>query len=319
LKHWYRASLLFIIFLPFLLGTFTPLSTADRSPDGCLRGCGNPVPQEVESLRVVSYNLLHGFPLMRDLSQRVDVLVRELQFLDADIVLLQEVPQSRTVGDMASRLGQALEMNYVYARANGGLDSIGFEEGEAILSRFPLRDAEVIELEPRAGVFENRILLHALVETPHGDLDVFVTHLSNKGGVLSWSQSANLKLQVQRMQDGPAIIGGDFNASPDSHQVQELQAIWLDMFADQHPEQPGYTCCALNRSAGLKEGLEQRFDYLFYSPYPGRELVLVDAQLVLAQPVWSDGAWLWASDHAGVMAEFSILPVHAQAEAPDSQ
>ena len=40
-------------------------------------------------------------------------------------------------GSMAERLGKALHMNYVYARANGSRRLIGFEEGSAILSRFP--------------------------------------------------------------------------------------------------------------------------------------------------------------------------------------
>ena len=71
-------------------------------------------------------------------------------------------------------------MNHVFFRANGNRRAILFEEGVAVLSRFPILDSVGIALPPKAGFFENRVALHARLQTPRTVLDVVCTHLAER-------------------------------------------------------------------------------------------------------------------------------------------
>ena len=84
-------------------------------------------------------------------------------------------------------------MAYVYSRANGHHKGIGFEEGLAVFSSFPLKTPRLRHLEPSFRPFVRRLVLGAEVETPRVELPVFSVHLS-----LLPSHNA---AQVQLLQD----------------------------------------------------------------------------------------------------------------------
>jgi len=84
--------------------------------------------------------MLHGFPGFELLDERLQTIADEINLIEPDIVLLQEVPWTLRRGNAAKHLAEQTEMNYAYLRANGNRWAIGFEEGEAILSLFPLLD-----------------------------------------------------------------------------------------------------------------------------------------------------------------------------------
>jgi endonuclease/exonuclease/phosphatase family metal-dependent hydrolase len=106
-------------------------------------------------LRVVTYNLLHGGPLSglkedtTHLETRLEMAIRNLEALDPDLIALQEVSKTRRHGHVAERLAHRLGYKVVYAAATDRvfgvppLDTLiikllGFQEGVAILSRFPI-------------------------------------------------------------------------------------------------------------------------------------------------------------------------------------
>ena len=160
---------------------------------------------------------------------------------------------------------QSLGLNYVYLRANGNRWAILFEEGEAILSRYPLRGVSFVELEPRAGFFEHRVALKATAETPRGDVDIIVTHLTHGDPQVNRGQVEALKEFVERAAAGrPTIVAGDFNALEDSSQVAGLG--WIDTYRASNPDDPGLTCCVDDLAAGPAESLEKRIDYVFLVP-----------------------------------------------------
>ena len=68
-------------------------------------------------------------------------------------------------------------MGYAYARANGHAHEIGFEEGLAVFSRFPLETPQWQQLDVSACQMTRRIALGARVKTPCGPLAVFSVHL----------------------------------------------------------------------------------------------------------------------------------------------
>src|SRR5262249_28416684 len=137
---------------------------------------GSPAPEPPKRLRLVDLNVLHGYPDFTDHEERFRDTVTALRALGPDILILQEVWHTTAHGNMAERLAAALNLNYVYTRANGSRRLIGFEEGAAILSRFPIMEARRLVLVPRRPVWENRIALVATIDLGPQTLTVVGVH-----------------------------------------------------------------------------------------------------------------------------------------------
>ena len=157
-------------------------------------------------LRVVTFNLLHdgagsGF-LDGDthLEERLEMTIRELKTLDPDIIAVQEASESRRHGNVPERLAKALGLHVVFEPATEHvfgvwpLDSIvvgmmGFKEGSAILSRFPIAASHVYDLPRCKKWLEPRILLQA--ELPRcGDRCKCFPHTQAAATNARWNGSA---------------------------------------------------------------------------------------------------------------------------------
>jgi len=275
--------------------------------EGCLDGCATATRPDDGSVRIVSLNILHDFPRFAYLPQRLDLIAAEIRRLDADIVLLQETPWTWRVGSAAAYLGRATGLNYGFLRANGNRWAMLFEEGEAILSRFPLRDVRFTELRPREAPFQHRVAVSAQVDTTIGPLRVVSAHLANQNPTVNQEQAATLAHFVAA-QPGPIIIGGDFNATADSAAIRALQPAWVDSFAALRPDDPGLTCCVDHLTAPPDEPLEERIDYLFLSPGPASAWRVRASQRLFTAPQRTPAGWLWASDHIGLWLVLESLP-----------
>ena len=267
--------------------------------EGCLAGCATATRLDDGSVRIMSLNVLHDFPRFAFLPQRLDLVATEIRRLDADIVLLQEVPWTWRVGPGAAYLGQASGLNHAYLRANGNRWAMLFEEGEAILSRFPLRDVRFIELRPREAPFQHRVAVSAVVDTALGPLRVVSTHLANQNPTVNQEQASTLAHFVAA-QPGPTLIGGDFNATAGSAAIRALQLAWVDSFAAVWPADPGLTCCVDDLTAPPDEPLEERIDYLFLTPGPASAWRVRASQRLFTAPQFTPAGRIWASDHIGL-------------------
>ena len=255
----------------------------------------------------MSLNVLHGFPQFEHLARRLDLVAAEIRRQDADIVCLQEVPWTWRLGSGAEYLASRTGLNSLYLRANGNRWTILFEEGEAILSRYPLRAPVFVELEPQAGFFEHRLVLHATAATPWGDVRVFATHLTAGHPAINEGQAAALQTFVAATGSGPAVVAGDLNATQDSPQIQALARAWLDTYRLANPGEAGPTCC-IDNLAAASEPLEERIDYLFLVPGVGAGPQVVASQRVLDRAVRLADGWQWASDHVGLLAIIAFSP-----------
>ncbi|MDH4208647.1 MAG: endonuclease/exonuclease/phosphatase family protein [Anaerolineae bacterium] len=279
-------------------------SRSGNRVEGCPEGCVTANPRRDGSLRVMSLNMLHGFPRFRHLSERLVIIAGEIERLDADIVCLQEVPWSPQFGNAAQYLAEQTGLNHAYLRANGNRWAILFEEGEAILSRYPLREVAFAELLPRAGLFEHRVVLEATAVTPWGDVAVFATHLTNGDQEVNRAQADSLMTFVNSGSHDLAIIAGDFNATEDSPQIQLITQRAADTYRVANPQSEGLTCCVGDLTSSAEKQSEKRIDYLFLLAEHPREVQVVDCQVILDHPFQTGDGWLWASDHAGL---FTIL------------
>jgi endonuclease/exonuclease/phosphatase family metal-dependent hydrolase len=295
------------LFLPVLLALLllylVNASKPGRQVEGCSAGCAAASARRPGPLRVLDLNMLHGFPDFKDLPARVELIAQEVRRLDADVVLLQEVPWTIKTGSVARSLAGELGYNYLYYRASGNKSLIFFEQGEVILSRFPLRDQRSTLLAPRVDLFEWRVALSAIASTPWGDLTLVVTHLTDKASQKNLGQARSLLSFVESLPGDLKVVAGDFNASEASPQIRLLSTTWTDTFRALHADDPGLTCCVDDLTAGPTEPLEKRIDYLFLA---GRgDLRPVSAQRIFTEPFPFSGGWQWASDHIGLLVELA--------------
>jgi beta-glucosidase len=297
-------AVLLVLALLVILFVFNA-SIPGRVVEGCPQGCATQSARRGGPLRVVNLNMLHGFPDFSDLPLRLDLIASEIRRLDADVVLLQEVPWTRATGNGAQFLAQQLGYNYLYHRAQGNRHLIFFETGQAILSRFPLNEAVFRVLPPRAGFFESRAALGATSATPLGEVTFFTAHLTNRKDdpQVNRGQAGSLKEFVETHTTSLAVVGGDFNASENSPQIVDLSSRWTDAYRALHPGDPGLTCCVDDLTADPGELLEERIDYIFVVAMGEKDGQIVSARRIFHQPFPVGSGWQWASDHTGLLVE----------------
>lgn len=246
-------------------------------------------------ITVLSANLWHDWPRHRRLLQRLEAFARLVEAEEVDILLLQEVartPDVRTDQWLADRLNMA----YVYSRANGHHKGIGFEEGLAVFSRFPLKTPRLRHLEPSFRPFVHRLVLGAEVETPRAELPVFSVHLSLLPNHNA-AQVKHLKDWVTSVAGNrSALIGGDFNVNEHAAQIERMQQTWLDVYRHLHPKTDGTTHELRFFSKGRAR--RRRLDYIFFFPGDHRWKVLEARHL---DP--PDGPH---SDHRAVLARITL-------------
>lgn len=262
----------------------------------------NPFPSRVnrhsgETLTIVSANLWHDWPRYRRLPERLEAFARMLEAEHVDVLLLQEVARTATVR-VDTWLAQRLGMAHIYTRVNGDERAIGFEEGLAIMSRYPLAGAARRHLQRGSNPFVRRMAVGAEVITPRGRLLAVSVHLG-----LSRRQNAaqfdTLRAWVGEIVGSrQALIGGDFNAGEASRQIGKAQRTWVDTFRKLHPDADGTTHTLFWPWGGILR--RARLDYLFLHP-GGRQWNLV-ASRHLTTP---DGPH---SDHRAVLVRLQAGP-----------
>jgi endonuclease/exonuclease/phosphatase family metal-dependent hydrolase len=199
-----------------------------------VRSAAEPVGREV---RVLVYNIHAGKDAAGiDNLARVADLVRQTR---ADVVLLQEV-------DRGTRRSGGVDQPAVLASSTGfsvafgkTLDYDGGEYGIAILSRWPIRNQDLNRLpvnppQQRAGgSYEPRGAQRVIVRAPGGDLALVNTHLDASRDDHYRRQESRTVLAIARAVGTPALVGGDFNSTPDSDVQAEIKAgglrdAWLE-------------------------------------------------------------------------------------------
>jgi endonuclease/exonuclease/phosphatase family metal-dependent hydrolase len=303
-----RKILRVMILLLILTGIWLLNVSKPGSARGCPRGCSTAALRRDGPLRILSINVLHGHPDFENLALRMDMIAEEIIALDADVVMLQEVPWTLSMGEAAAYLSERCGYNYLYLRSNGNRWAILFEEGSAILSRYELKNPSSFELRPRAAFFEHRTVLHSTLATESGDLDVFVTHLTDGEDEINRAQVASLQAYVNATGITPAIIGGDFNAEEDEDHIVDLGPEWIDTHTAANPGERGFTCCIDDLRGGPAETLEKRIDYLFLIPRAETGFAVRSSNTILDEPLQVPYGWQWASDHVGLFVELEMWP-----------
>lgn len=218
-------------------------------------------PREIDPrLRVLTWNIWWQFG---DWRRRALAITDAVAATNADVIAVQEVwAQGDT--DQARELGASIGFHHVYAPWRD-LDGVGF--GNAVLSRWPISGHEVLTYSvAEAGL--HRLAVRADIEGPHGEIQVFSTHL-NWGfddGARRVAQVGELLEFVARSHrpNSLQLVCGDFNARPASNEMKLMAGTDLvDVWSLLHPGEPGWTWEQSNPHVEDHMEPDRRIDYVF--------------------------------------------------------
>ena len=179
-------------------------------------------------LTAMTYNICSGKNLQRerDLAYAASV-IREI---GPDFVTLNEV-RSRTsdIGDIdqASELARLTGYYPVFGKS---IDILGGAYGNAVLTRLPLAEWNVIHIPDPAirgeGYYEHRTLLRCVLLAGEKPLTVFSTHF----GLMPDEQELAVRTAVEavRAEANPVLLMGDLNLPPDAPALAPLMSVLCD-------------------------------------------------------------------------------------------
>ncbi|MFS1511301.1 endonuclease/exonuclease/phosphatase family protein [Chengkuizengella sp. SCS-71B] len=227
-------------------------------------------------LEVMTYNIRHA----KGLDGNVDLnrITTVIENSGADIVGLQEVDRFHIRSDMVDQIEDIADRLNMYWAFVPSLQFSFMEYGNAILSRFPIINTAMIDLE---NDIEDRSAILVEIETPLGLIEIINVHFGLTFEEKE-SQMKQIMLYIQNIEH-PIILMGDFNMTSDNTLMQELTYTWQSSRTD---------------SATVLSGLE--IDYIFTN----NGLLILDSWTIDSD----------ASDHLPVMAEVSVTEMFEDSE-----
>lgn len=114
---------------------------------------------------------------------------------------------------------------------------------------------------------------------------------------------ANELLTGPAITDLPVVLAGDMNTSTTTTTYAALTgAGFVDVWAQLHPVDPGFTCCeVLPEIVNPEPTLSERIDFMLFRGALNPESILI----VGATSATRGPSGLWPSDHAGLVAVFA--------------
>lgn len=242
--------------------------------------CFASMAQESVRLKVMTYNLRFGE--LASLREMADFIAAR----KPDFVTLQELDcmtkRKRTPHqhdkNFITELGYYTKMFPLYGKTisyAGGFYGIG------ILTKFPYISVQKVMLPKQEMQHEARALLMAEIELSSGDTIVVAsTHLDYTSSV-SRDRQLGIIMKVLKEKRFPVILGGDFNATPDSKEIKKHFEDWQPLSVD-----------SLLTSPAKKP--RNKIDYLF--GYPQKRWKLISSR--------AENALL--SDHLPIISEIEL-------------
>jgi len=232
-------------------------------------------------ITAMTYNICSGKNMARerDLNFAASV-IREVQ---PDFVTLNEV-RSRTddIGDIdqANELGRLTGYYPLFGRS---IDILGGEYGNALLTRLPVIKYDIVHIPDftptMKGFYEHRTILRCVLAAGDKNVTVLCTHF----GLMPSEQKSAVEtvLALLAETDGPVLLMGDLNMTPDAEILQPILYAMHDT--------------ADNRNSPLtfpSDEPRQKIDYILHSgPAKTISLRTMDTQ---------------NSDHRPLIAEIEI-------------
>lgn len=275
-------------------------------------------------MRVVTWNLWWRFGPWAERQKAVLAVLEELQ---PDVVGLQEV-WSADGENLAEWLAGELGLHWTWAaspapeRWQRRIAEPGVEIGNAVLSRWPVLQREVLRLPAPEELDDGRLALYARLDAPGHPVPFFTAHLSSPLHVsaVRRTQVTALAEFVAAHRGGtafPPVVTGDFNAWPDSDEIRLFGGlrtapvvpgqVFFDAWDYADPAAPSVTWDIANPYVHPGLGPSLRMDYIHVGGPAGPDGIGTVRHARRAGDGPVDG--VWPSDHAAVLADLATGPL----------
>ncbi len=136
---------------------------------------------------------------------------------EADVILMQEVANQTGHVSTADEVARLLEYSVAFSPAAPGV----YDQGLAIVSRFPITDTSITRLKACDLRFRcrQRFALSANIRTPWGDIRVWNAHLDTRINARERAEQLQPVIDDAARHHGPRLVAGDFNTN-------ELAWLW---------------------------------------------------------------------------------------------
>lgn len=193
-------------------------------------GCATGIAADRKMMTLMTYNIHHGEGTDGKLD--LERIARIIRAQKPDLVAVQEVDDKAARSGkvaQAEELGRLTGLHAVFGKA---MDFQGGAYGQAILSRWPIKEYKVHQLPQRPGR-EPRIVLEAKIDRPGESLVFASVHLDHQLEEVRKEQAAEInRIFKLKSSTGSTLLAGDFNADPESGTMREFNA-WLDTAGNQ--------------------------------------------------------------------------------------
>ncbi|WP_086476900.1 MULTISPECIES: endonuclease/exonuclease/phosphatase family protein [Arenibacter] len=175
---------------------------------------------QTDTLRIMSFNILHGATVKNDFN--LDTLAGVIRSYNPHLVALQEVDfktNRAKAYDLPTELGYRTQMASLFGRA---MYYDGGEYGEGILSQYSFLETENYAL-PHLPNSEPRAALIAKVKTAQGNIIQFVaTHLDHQKDAADRVMQAKALVEKLKGSPYPTVLAGDLNAETKDQSIKLL-------------------------------------------------------------------------------------------------
>jgi endonuclease/exonuclease/phosphatase family metal-dependent hydrolase len=260
---------------------------------------------EPAKFSVLTINLKHPITGMDEAIQRLAIVADVINDRQPDVVAMQEVIKDGAEPSFAEQLGTLTGYEWIW-EYTFTVPTL-FDEGLGILSRWPVVWSDSAELRHLDLIIFRRRVLGARVQSPHGEIQLFCSHMTTDSAE---SVEADQAVDVyQFMQANPSpragFFAGDLNSEPHklamrffrgeaSH--EGVTGTLTDSWMTANPNDDGFTMSSSNP--------EKRIDYIYLVPGTEKSADVDSCELMFTEQVGG----LYASDHIGILCEYSLHP-----------
>lgn len=266
-------------------------------------------------IKVITINILFDMECWK---KRSKLLVNELKVINADLIALQEINIQEQTGHW---LAQQLNMPYIYLVPFLAQPyKNGPEYGIAILSRYPFILEQQLDLQS-----QGRLAQYVKISINNQPLIFCNGHYYWQPGAAP-ARMQQFKLLIDwlsELSSLPIIAVGDFNATPDTPEIEFIRENFSSAYAAHHGYEPEYTCPTplMKPSRNLTRKIGRRvidilvhrkikpwrgtLDYIFTNQY----IKVHNCELILTKSA-PDNQQIYPSDHFGIVAELEIKTIN---------
>lgn len=260
-------------------------------------------------LRIATYNIHKGVTSFRS-RPRILALKQALTSLSPDILFLQEVQGRHDHHAMRHTHSWPEQGQHEFLAGDSHHSAYGMNavydhghHGNALLSGFPIGSMRNHDVSDH--IFEQRGILHCVVQTPKAEVHCYVVHLGLfAGGRRRQTVSLIQAVRASAGHDEPVIIAGDFN-DWGNHLGDDLRNHLgvREVFDDQH-EPSDFDL--LHQLGIRKQKIKPARTFPAALPWLRLDRIYVRHFGIHAAEVLQGAPWTKLSDHAPILATLEL-------------